>query len=448
LADPSLHHPSGKASNIAIQQFSNYNYLVFKKVFYNTGAQVIGKGITASITLLVTLIIGRTLGPTGYGDFTKIFVFVGYFYTLADFGLNQIYIKLARGNETSHLKVLFGLRLLIGISLAIVATTAAQVLPYNQAASTGFSPLVKTGIALAAITIITQALFTSANAYFQKILRYDLSVAAATVSYLFVLATAVIVTLTTQSLLGYTLAYILGSLVLAVMSYLIIAKRTKNFFLPKFDKQAFLTFTKPAWPVGLALLFNLIYFRIDVLILSNFRSSTEIGLYGLAYQFFEAALSIPIFFSNAIYPILASLYQTNLQEFKKQIRAWIKILTAASILLAIILALVAYLIPLIYDQRFARSVPALQILSFGMPFFFISALLWHLLIIYDKQKFLTIIYAAGAVFNIGANLIFIPAYGYIAASIITVISEALIMSCLFLAIKKFEGPLASQRGNM
>ena len=44
----------------------------YKGVIYNTGAQVAGKAITASITLLITVIIGKNLGPAGYGDFTKI----------------------------------------------------------------------------------------------------------------------------------------------------------------------------------------------------------------------------------------------------------------------------------------------------------------------------------------------------------------------------------------
>lgn len=405
------------------------------RVFYNTGAQIVGKAISASITLLVTLVIGRTLGPAGYGEFTKIFVFVGYFYTLADFGLNQIYIKLAGENETKHLKVLFGLRLLIGISLAIIATTTAQFLPYDSATETGFSPLVKIGIALASLTIITQALFTSSNAYFQKILRYDLSAIAAVTSYLFVLATAIIVTLGTQSLLGYTLAYVLGGLVLVLMSYILIAKRTKDFFLPKFKTREFLIFLKPAWPVGIALLFNLIYFRIDVFILASARSSTEVGLYGLSYQFFEAALAVPIFFANSIYPLLAKAFAKSAQAFAKQVSSWIKILIATSVPLTLALIVISYLIPVVFGPSFEGSVRSLQILSLGLPFFFISALLWHLLIIYDRQKFLTIIYAAGAAFNIIANLIFIPIYGYLAAAVITVVSEALITLLLAMAIR-------------
>ena len=65
---------------------------MFKKVIYfNTGAQIVGKGITASITLLITLVLFRTLDASGYGDFTKIFVFVGYFYTFVDFAMSQMY---------------------------------------------------------------------------------------------------------------------------------------------------------------------------------------------------------------------------------------------------------------------------------------------------------------------------------------------------------------------
>jgi len=49
---------------------------------------------------------------------------------------------------------------------------------------------------------------------------------------------------------------------------------------------------------------------------------------------------------------------------------------------------------------------------------------------------LIIVYGAGALFNVLANLIFIPQFGYLAASVITVVSEALITLLLWLAIMK------------
>lgn len=408
---------------------------MFEKVIKNTGAQIIGKGITATITMLVTVLISRSLGPAGYGDFTKIAVFVGYFYTLSDFGLNAIYIKIAKEEKVEHLKPLFGLRILIGIALAIVAVTVAQLFPYNPVARTGFGPIVKIGVLIASTTIITQALFTTSNAFFQKILRYDLSVLAAVSSYAVIVACVIFITLTSKSILGYTAAYSIGGIFLFLFAYLLIAKRTGVFFLPTFSKKEFLTFLKPAWPVGVALIFNLIYFRIDVLILSNFRPTEEVGIYGLAYQFFEAATAVPLFFANSIYPVIQKAYAQGSQNFKEQISLWFKILFGASLLVTLGLIVASILIPYIFTTSFTPSQKSLQLLSLGMPFFFISALLWHLIIVFNKQKYLTAIYAIGAVFNITTNLIFIPKYGYMAASAITVISEALITLLLALTIK-------------
>ena len=72
---------------------------MFKKVIANTVFQIIGKAITAATTFLLTIIIGRSLGPAGYGEFTKIFVFVGYFYAIYDFGLNNIFVKVTSGKN-------------------------------------------------------------------------------------------------------------------------------------------------------------------------------------------------------------------------------------------------------------------------------------------------------------------------------------------------------------
>lgn len=403
---------------------------MFKKVFFNTGAQVFGKAITASITLVVTLLIGRALGPAGYGEFTKIFVFVGYFYTLADFGLNTIFIKLAKDDHLSLLRILIGLRIVLGLVLATTAIIISFLLPYDQIQNTGFSPLVKIGIIIASATIITQSLFITANAHFQKILRYDLSTVAAVIGYLVILAITLVVNAAGGQLLGYVAAYALGGLTLVLVAFWLITKRANRLILPKFSPLQSFNLVKRSLPVGAALIFNLIYFRIDVFILASYRPSEEVGLYGLSYQFFEAALAIPIFFANSIYPLLTKLYSSSRLEFKKQVGSWLKILIGISFLLAIVLILIAYLIPALYDQRFAGSVRALQILAVGLPFFFISALLWHILIIYNKQKYLTVIYAVGAIFNITANLIFIPQYGYLAAATITVISEGLIMLLL------------------
>lgn len=414
---------------------------MFKKVIYNTVFQIIGKVISASATLVVTLLIAKSLGPVGYGDFTKVFVFIAYFYTIADFGLNNIYIKFSHQQEDNNLiRYLVGLRIIISITLAIVAILISSFLPYNPDLGIGFSPVVKIAVAIASLTIITQALLTAANAYFQKHLSYNFSAIATAAGAMVVLSSCVIFTILNPSIISYVTAYIFGGLAIVTTSYFLIFAKFKQKITPLFNINKFLMLAKGSLPVALALVFNLIYFRIDVFILTYTRTTSEVGLYGLAYQFFEASLSIPIFFANSLYPLLSKLYQTNRVEYKKQVIKWFLLAILASIALTAALSVVSFLIPILYDYRFLGSQKSLLILSLGMPFFFISAVLWHVLLIYDMQKYLSIIYFLGAIFNIVVNLIFIPKFGYMAASTTTIVSEALIAIMLILTVKFLKKP--------
>jgi O-antigen/teichoic acid export membrane protein len=63
------------------------------KIAANTLYQLIGKLITAGITFLVTILIARQFGSTGFGEFTKITTYVAFFYLIVDFGQNAIVLK-------------------------------------------------------------------------------------------------------------------------------------------------------------------------------------------------------------------------------------------------------------------------------------------------------------------------------------------------------------------
>src|SRR3989337_3272995 len=196
---------------------------MLRRVLYNAGAQILGKGFTAGTTLVVTLLVGRSLGPAGFGDFTKIVVFVGYFYTFSDFGLNSIYIaKSNLKNEIALFRVLVSLRLVMALVFVALALLVGFFLPYNAAENTGFSPLAKIGIAVASLTILTQALYTSANSLFQKKLRYDLSTVAATSGSIAILLTVFLASASGGSITQYVLAYVVGGVVTVFVAYLVL----------------------------------------------------------------------------------------------------------------------------------------------------------------------------------------------------------------------------------
>jgi len=177
-------------------------------------------------------------------------------------------------------------------------------------------------------------------------------------------------------------------------------------------------------PLGLTLIFNLIYFKADALILSVFRPTSEVGIYGLAKSFFEFPLAVPTFFMNAVYPILLSAKRKA--QSAKLIKKSAIFLLIFSLLFSVICYLLSPYLVLIKSD-FADSVLIFRILSAYLPIFFLSSLFMWTLIALGKQKLLVLIYGKVMIINLLLNLFLIPRFGYLAATIILGISELMVL---------------------
>jgi O-antigen/teichoic acid export membrane protein len=401
------------------------------KVIINTISQLVGKFFTGGATLITTLLIARFLGASGYGDYIKITSIVAIFYLFADFGINANYLKIDPDNQTSNSNwsSLLVLRFLMGLGLIFLLLVILIFLPGNS--QTGYSNLVKLGIIFYCPTILFQALITTANALFQKYFRYDLAslaIGVGSVVTLFFVLLAVRIFNPDVALHFIIIFSGIGSLVSALTGLWLIRRFATFKFEWNFKlmKQMFFT----SIPLGVTLVFNLIYFRADNFILTMTRSTTEVGLYGFAYKIFEFPLVIPTFFMNSVYPVMLSKIvgksDANLWELKNVLVKSLWFLVPCSLIVTAVIYFGAPLLTIVKPE-FSGSVVSLKILSLGLPFFFLSSLTMWTIIVASKQIQLIYIYGGSMLVNILANIFFIPKYGYIAASWITVWSEGLVL---------------------
>ncbi len=397
-----------------------------KEVSKNTIFQMIAKSATVSVSLFITALITRQLTVFDYGEFVKIMSFVSVFYLIADFGFNATFLKLTPSDKIKdNFNKFFALRFITSSLLTLLCILIALSLPHNPSSGTGFSNSVKFGIFLASFTILFQGLYNTLNAIFQKNLRYDLSSVATIISSIATLI-LVISVIPFKNIYLLVLSYTFSNTVLFLVSYRLLNKLS---YQPKFvfDKNYSKSLSLSSISLGVALVINLIYFRVDTIILGFIRSPEEVGFYGLAYRIFETVLVIPIFFSNSLFPV----FLNHLNDKKSLIRIFKKsmlLLGFISVLLSLSFFFMADLIiNIISGPNFSYSAGILKILSLGYPFFFLSAIVMWLLITINKQKILSILYLAVGLANVAANLYFIPQYGAYASAYITVISEILIL---------------------
>ena len=378
--------------------------------------------------LLVSIFIAREFGAQGYGDFTKITTFVAFFYLFVDFGLNAIYLK-----RNSDWATLLGMRILGGVLLMFLAIALLSFLPQGE--TQGYTGLVRLGIILFSPTILLQGLIVSANAIFQKHLRYDFATLALTVGNIVtvVLVWAAVYGLSSRvGVIGVTTSLLLGLCVTGIVSFLFV-RRIEHSVHISFDWKTAKILFMAALPLGITLLFNQVYFRIDSFVLALTRSTAEVGLYGLAYKVFELPLVIPTFFMNSVYPLLLVEQTPN---FKKILRKSFFVLLIISLLSLVIFWFAAPL--LIYIRpEFAESIPLLRILTLGLPFFFLSSLVMWALIALGKQLVLAGIYGSLMITTILLDILVIPKFGATGAAWITVGSEALVLIASGLVLRRY-----------
>lgn len=386
----------------------------------NTISQLTGKILGAATTFVITLLLARQFGVTGYGDFIKVTTYVAFFFLVADFGLNAVYLR----HENKYaLSTLLGTRIVLAATLIFLSLAVLSFLPQNT--QDGYTNAVRLGIILFSPAILFQSLITSANAVFQKKLRYDLATVALALGSVVSLGTLWLILKTpTNAVFAGTMALLSGGAATAAAA-LVGVRMLKEPLTVSFSPARGLSFFGSAVPLGITLLFNLVYGHADSVILTLTRSTGEVGIYGLAYKMFELMLVFPTFFMNAVYPVLLKA-KTEESRFLSIVRQSFMFLCAMS-LVAVLLTWIAAPLVTTIRSDFASSVLPLRILSLSFPFFFVSALTMWTLITIGKQGWLVWIYGSSMILNIAFNSMLIPRYGYLAAAWITVASEGVVL---------------------
>lgn len=388
-----------------------------KTVIANTVSQLIGRAAGTLTTFVVTLIIAGQFGAIQYGEFIKVITYVSLFYIIADFGMNAIFLQ---HDEREYWPTLVSIRLLGSIVLMALALGILAVLPGSI--TQGYTPMVRLGILLLSPTILFQAMITSANGVFQKRFRYDQATYALIIGSAVTLALLLffVFVLHTKHILAIVGIVGIGTTVTSLVSLLYaknIVGRIPFVVTTNQVKQLLL----PSVPLGITLLFNLVYFRADSIIITLFRSTSEVGIYGLAYKVFEVILVFPTFFMNAVYPFILKTKNVRV-IFNKTFFFLLLSSVSALIIVWIGAPLLTYI-----KQDFVYSVTVLRVLALSLPLFFVTSVTMWTLIALKKQKALTIIYGSSMLVNVIGNMLLIPTHGYIAAAWMTLVGEGVVL---------------------
>ena len=181
-------------------------------------------------------------------------------------------------------------------------------------------------------------------------------------------------------------------------------------------------------PLGLAVIFNFLYDKIDIVLISKLTDFSQVAYYNVGYGIYKAS-AIAFSFLLVSGFTRVSYLSRNKNAVKLFYRKYANILIVLSIILTIILFFGSgIIIKIIYTEKYLNSVLVLKILSFaiiGLSLNNLTGIILNALALFKQNMIVTLV---GFVINIILNIVFIPLYGIIAAAVISILTEYIIFA--------------------
>lgn len=400
-----------------------------KRILKNSGWIFGAQALVKVISFFYTIFLARSLGVSDFGLLVTALAYFSLISSISDFGFNRFLIREGARNLqslTEYVSLSALLRLgLLGLTFVIFAVWIKVFDPDALRSSLSI---------LAVLAVLPQSIALTFDA--ALVARERLKFSALGLLGLSVSTTLLGIYFVTLgfNVAGAITALLIGQIVYALLLFMFLSQAEVKLKL-HFSLRDIKDIIKGSLPYGILGVLGLLYFRIDTLLLSYLKGNEETGIYGAAYRFLEAIVFVPSALASAMFPVLAKLHDNNVREIKTLYFSAIKLLGLLSIPIFLCYILVLPSVISLLLPNYLPSIQVIQILSFAIPFMFIHVP--GALVLISTEKFLKpVIFLSffTLAFNIILNFIFIPPFGFIGASVTTVLSEILSFAVFFVLL--------------
>ncbi|MHB0877734.1 MAG: flippase, partial [Anaerolineae bacterium] len=375
------------------------------------------------IDMALAMLVLRILAPAGAGRYQFAVTFIGYFEILIRFGLGTLVTReVARDPESG--------RRYLGNTLALRGLFWVASLPVmglvllGYVLWSGLSGEVVVAVAFFAVSVFLSNIADAISAVFCAHERMEQPAFVSTTTTLVRVALSAAVLLLGSGFVGLAAVSVVSNLFTVIV---LGAMLSKSYFRPRvlLDRRFARDMVSQSFPFMINHLLATIFFQVDVLLLQPMRGDVEVGYYSAAYRFIRGLDIIPSYFTMALFPVMSRYALSARDSLQRAYHLSLRLLFALSLPIAVGTTFVARELILILAGRefLGGSQIALQILIWYMPLGFVNSVTQYVLIALDEQRYLTRAFVIGVSFNVIANVITIPTYGYQAAAAVTVLSE-------------------------
>jgi PST family polysaccharide transporter len=391
-----------------------------RRVFANTAWLFAERAVRLGVGVVVTALVARYLGPDRFGLLSYAIAFASLFGAIATLGLDEIVIRdivRSPGASAEILGTTFVLKLAASIvTVALAVGGIALVRPGD----TGYLALVAV---VSAGTVFTA--FNAIDLWFQSQVLSKHVVLARNTSYLLTAGARLTLVWVSAPVIAFA-ALLSGELLLTAISLSFAYHITgKSFRCWHVTIRRGRTLLAQSWPLMLSGIAILIYMRIDVIMLGQMTSETEVGIYGAATRLSEIWYVVPLAIVSSVFPAIVRSREADRLLYNRRLLRLLSLMSMLAIGVALPLTFLSgWLVAIVFGPSFHAAAPVLAIHIWAALFVFWGVAQQPWFVNEGLMRLSLTRTACGAVVNVVLNLFLIPAYGSIGAAISTVIAYA------------------------
>ncbi|MGQ9788761.1 MAG: flippase [Candidatus Hadarchaeaceae archaeon] len=395
--------------------------------------------VSQFVAFLLRMFLTRALTVEEYGLFYAVFTFVSFFGLFRELGFGSSLAKhipefRVRGDlDKIKSSIVFTLCLNGTLSLFI---GGVMVLLSGQIAEGFF----RMGAATSVIQILAVWFFVMIFLNFLSVFQGFQDMSAYSLlqflrNFLVLIMAVVMVGYLGFRVDGVALAYLVELSAVAVLAFVILRRRHPSIFGGK------VSITKPlvkelslfALPVFVGGLGSLIISYMDTLMITGFRTLSEVGFYQVAQPVAHFLWYLPTALVTVFFPMVSEFWARREKEL---LGGALTILVKFSFIAILPLTMIFIAFPeivinMLFGPSYLAGVVAMQILSITAVPYTLFMILSSTVQGIGEPLISTKVVSAIAVFNLVGNLILIPTYGIDGAAVATFFSYLLGMLLLF-----------------
>lgn len=404
-----------------------------RAIAHNTIVQLIGKIVSTGLGLAALGMLTRYLGQEKFGWYITAITFLQFAGILIDFGLIPVTAQMlgeGKFEENKLFKNLLGFRLTTALIFFAVLPFFALFFPYPTE--------VKIAIGLLAISFLAISVNQVLTGYYQKNLKMHIQVIGENIGRIVLVIGLWLLIRNGSSFLPLMAVITLSGIAYTAFLWFRAAKYTAIGLA--FDRPIWGAIVKKMWPISISIIFNVIYLKGDILILSIYRTQSEVGLYGAPYRVIDIIAQTALMLMGVMLPILSALWVKNQKEEfgRRYQQAFDAMMALAFPMMIGTMALASKIMSLVAPE-FTGSGAVLRILAVAVFGLFLGSVFGHMAVAIDRQKQTMWIYISDSIITLIGYFIFIPIYGLWGAAWMTVFSELYAGIMLWLTIRYQSG---------